>query len=75
MGDSVPTAAQFEQALWDLVYVSRRSGARALGQFTLRNLEKLDRDLLRELAPRYPKTAARDIEAILGGGWSVSMER
>jgi len=61
----VPRIAGPEQALWDLVYVSRRSGVQTQGQFTFRNLDKLDGGILAALASRYPKAAARDVREIV----------
>jgi hypothetical protein len=54
-----------EQALADFVFVARRRGVAARDLVTFRNLDRLDRERLRVLLPRYPETVQREVARLL----------
>jgi hypothetical protein len=55
-----------EQALFDYVYVLRRRSLHAASLVTFRNLDRLQRSVMSELAPRYPGTVRKQVREILG---------
>ena len=58
-----------EQALFDYVYVLRRKSLHAASLVTFRNLDRLQRSVMTELAPRYPATVQKQVREILGTSW------
>ncbi len=54
-----------EQALCDFVYLCRRRGISVSEQATWRNLATLRQAQLEQVLPRYPRTVAADVRALL----------